>query len=137
MAQLAHQAPMLAAMALMATVLRSTSGPLVIVAGLWVVAIVRARAARTGIAAREFLVDVLAMALVLIVPLIHSAPSSPSGMAMTGMTPGGEGCALPLILGWAAARLLLAYRTGNHGTRAASLVSGTCCAAGLLAMLLI
>ena len=130
---------MLAAMALMATVLRSPLGLLAIVAGLWLMALVRARAARTTLAAREFLVDVLAMALVLIVPLIHAARSSSSVMAMTmtGTTLGGGMTAGLLIVVWAGARLLLTRAPDAHGSRAASLVSGSCCAVGLLTMLLI
>ncbi len=131
---------MLVAMTLMATVLRSTLGLLAIVAGLWLVALVRARAARVTIAAREFLVDVLAMALVLLVPHIHASPASPSGMAMSGMSGaslGGGVTAAILILAWALVRLAMIRRSRTRGHRTASVVSGSCCAVGLLAMLLI
>jgi hypothetical protein len=131
---------MLVAMTLMATVLRSTLGLLAIVAGLWLVALVRARAARVTIAAREFLLDVLAMALVLLVPHIHASPASPSGMAMSGMSGaslGGGLTAAILILAWALVRLAMIRRSRTRGHRTASVVSGSCCAVGLLAMLLI
>jgi hypothetical protein len=131
---------MLVAMALMVSVLRSTPGLLAIVAGLWIVAMVRARAARTMLAAREFLVDVLAMALVLLVPLIHGSPSPTLGMTMRGMSGaslGGGMTAAILILAWALVRLAMIRRPAAAGHRTASVLSGSCCAVGLLAMLLI
>ena len=138
--QVVHQAPMLVAMTLMATLLRSTLGLLTIIAGLWLVALLRARAARVTVAAREFLLDVLAMALVLVVPHIQASPASPSGMAMSGMNGaslGGGMTAAILILGWALVRLAMIRRPAARGHRTASVVSGSCCAVGLLVMLLI
>jgi hypothetical protein len=131
---------MLIAMALMATVLKSTIGVLTIVAGLWLVALVRARAARTTVAAREFLIDILAMALVLVVPLIHAVSSSSPMTGMVGMrgaSLGGITSAAFVVLGWAGVRLAILGAPALRGHRAGSLVSGSCCAAGLLAMLVI
>ncbi len=132
---------MLGAMVLMLTVLRSPAGVLVIVGGLWVVALARARAARTSVAAREFLIDLLAMALVLVVPLVSASPTPRTTMAagmpgMFALTLGAPG-AVVVLGGWLVARLRLLFSTQTADERARSLVSGSCCALGLIAMLLI
>jgi hypothetical protein len=134
---LVHQAPMIVAMALMTTVLRSTLGLLVIIAGLWLVALVRARAARTSISAREFLVDMLAMGVVLIVPLIHAGSSSMSMPGMAATSLGGRATAVILILAWAGARYALLRMPAGRPERTGSVVSASCCALGLVAMLVI
>lgn len=134
---------MLVAMALMATVLRSTLGVLPIVAGLWIVALFRARAARSQLAAREFLLDVFAMALVVIVPFLPTSPSTPAmaGMAgtsgMVGPALGAEVAAALLVTAWAVARLMMSLGAAEREYRVGSLVSGGCCALGLVAMILI
>jgi hypothetical protein len=135
LAQAAHQLPMLAAMALMATVLRSVPGLLLIVAGLWIVALVRARTARTDPRAREFLVDVLAMALVVVVPLLRAT----AGDGMPGMgsvSLGGAATAGALVVVWAGVRVAMSRTPAARAHRAGSVVSGSCCAVGLVAMLL-
>jgi uncharacterized membrane protein YhaH (DUF805 family) len=147
--QLAHQAPMAVSMILMATVLRSSMGVLAIVAGLWIVALARARAARTSRAAREFLADLLAMALVLVVPLLHGtgqlwsgaqsgAESAVTAGAMPGMPALAFGAAsAAIVVGvWALARFGLFLAPAAPDARVGSLVSGSCCALGLVAMAL-
>ena len=128
---------MIAAMILMSTILRSTLGLLAIVAGLWLVALVRARAARTAIPAREFLVDVIAMALVIVVPLLHGDSSGASMPGMAAISLGGRATGLILIVAWAAARYTLLRMPGRRGQRTDSVVSASCCALGLAAMLVI
>jgi hypothetical protein len=129
---------MIVAMSLMMTALRSALGGLAIVAGLWVVALVRARAARTSVAAREFLLDLMAMAIAIIVPLLHGSTSSMSmqSMAVAAGTPfDGRVAAAVLVLGWAGARYALIRLPTARGGRLRSVVSGSCCAVGLVAML--
>jgi hypothetical protein len=136
---------MAVSMILMATVLRSSLGVLAIVAGLWIVALARARAARTSRAAREFLVDLLAMALVLVVPLLHGtgqlwsgAQSAVAAGAMPGMPALALGAAsAAIVVGvWALARFGLFLAPAAPDARVGSLVSGSCCALGLVAMTL-
>lgn len=128
---------MIAAMVLMSTLLRSTLGLLAIVAGLWLVALVRARAARTAIPAREFLVDVIAMAVVIVVPLVHGGAPSASMPGMPATSLGGRATAVILILAWAAARYALLRMPASRAQRTGSVVSASCCALGLAAMLVI
>lgn len=134
---------MAVSMVLMATVLRSSLGMLAIVGGLWVVALARARAARTSRAAREFLVDLLAMALVLVVPLLHpGTTTTAAGGPLPEMT-GMAAVSLPaasaaVVVGaWALARVGLLAAPGTPEARLRGLVSGGCCALGLVAMLVV
>jgi hypothetical protein len=131
---------MLVAMILMATVLRSPLGLLAIAGALWMVALARARAARTSQRARELLADLLVMALVTALPLLHGGGNARGSSTMPGMAGSsldGRVIALALILGWAVVRVALLRRAARQGRTAESAVSGGCCAVGLAAMLLI
>jgi hypothetical protein len=141
--QLAHQAPMMVSMALMLTVLRSTPGILLLVAGLWIVALARLRAARTSNAAQEFIVDVLAMALVLGAMVLSGSPaasgvsgaSAMPGMGVAGPFSPGLAIGALAVAGWAGLRLWMLAARKAPDDRIRGLVSGSCCALGLAVMI--
>lgn len=135
---------MLGVMLMMLVSGRSALAAIGAVAVLWIVALSRASAARRSAGAREFLLDILAMALVVVVTLARGAHgSSPLGAVMTGMsnvpggTPGGVADVAPVIIvAWALARIRLGLVPGTLSARVGSVMSGSCCAVGLVAMLL-
>jgi hypothetical protein len=138
--QLVHQLPMIVTMSLMLLVGRSGAVTIGIVLALVLVSMTRARAARISTRSRELIVDLWAMALVIVVPLFGSAAGHTDGSGM-GMPPASlnSGLAVAIVLvAWVLARFAMAgvFHRGSR-IRAESVVSGGCCAAGLLIMIVV
>jgi hypothetical protein len=156
--QTVYQVPMLVAMSLMIGLSMTgaaQSGTLILIAvGLVFTAIAHAPRARIHASAREHILDLWAMAAVILLPLLsHTAATghSSDGMGMSmDAGPVDAVVLIPVILGvWLGARVLIGWQgarrqADNVGSRSvgrrelvASTISGTCCAASLALMLFV